>query len=145
MPHGHWKTPTFVTGLRQPGMVAPLVLDGLINAAVFRAYVEQMPGPTLRPCGIVIMDNGSAHKVDGVRQAIEARSAELVSLPPYFPDLNPIEQLFAKLKALLCRKAARTVSTLWEAIGALIENFEPDEAPTTSATPDMVQAERNPP
>ena len=127
VPHGHWKTTTFVAGLRQSGVVAPLVLDGPMNGAVFRAYVEQMLGPALRPGDIVIMDNLSAHKVDGVRQAIEAHGAELIYLPPYSPDLNPIEQLFARLKALLRKEAARTVSTLWAAIGALLDSFEPDE------------------
>ena len=127
VPHGHWKTTTFIAGLRQAGVVAPLVLDGPMNGAAFRAYVEQMLAPTLRRGDVVIMDNLSAHKVDGVRQAIEARGAELLYLPPYSPDLNPIEQLFAKLKALLRKTAARTVSTLWEAIGALLDSFEPDE------------------
>lgn len=127
VPHGHWKTTTFVAGLRQAGVVAPLVLDGPMNGAAFRAYVAQMLAPTLRPGDIVIMDNLSAHKVTGGRQAIEARGAELVYLPPYSPDLNPIEQLFARLKALLRKAAARTVSTLWAAIGALLESFQPDE------------------
>ena len=127
VPHGHWKTTTFIAGLRQAGVVAPLVLDGPMNGAAFRADVEQMLAPTLRRGDVVIMDDLSAHKVDGVRQAIEARGAELLYLPPYSPDLNPIEQLFAKLKALLRKAAARTVSTLWAAIGALLENFEPDE------------------
>ena len=127
VPHGHWKTTTFVAGLRQSGVVAPLVLDGPMNGEVFRAYVEQMLAPTLLPGDVVIMDNLSAHKVDGIRQAIEAQGARLVYLPPYSPDLNPIEQLFAKLKALLRKAAARTVSTLWAAIGVLLQNFEPDE------------------
>ena len=127
VPHGHWKTTTFVAGLRQSGVVAPLVLDGPMNGEVFRAYVEQMLAPTLRPGDVVIMDNLSAHKVDGIRQAIETQGAELVYLPPYSPDLNPIEQLFAKLKALLRKAAARTVSTLWAAIGVLLESFQPDE------------------
>ena len=127
VPHGHWKTTTFVAGLRQSGVVAPLVLDGPMNGEVFRAYVEQMLAPTLRPGDVVIMDNLSAHKVDGIRQAIETQGAELVYLPPYSPDLNPIEQLFAKLKALLRKAAARTVSALWAAIGVLLESFQPDE------------------
>ena len=118
---------TFVAGLRQAGVVAPMVLDGPMNGVAFRAYVAQMLAPTLRPGDIVIIDNLSAHKVAGVRQAIEARGAELVYLPPYSPDLNPIEQLFARLKALLRKAAARTVSTLWAAIGALLESFQPDE------------------
>ena len=116
-----------MAGLRQSGVVAPLVLDAPMNGEVFRAYVEQMLAPTLRPGDVVIMDNLSAHKVDGIRQAIETQGAELVYLPPYSPDLNPIEQLFAKLKALLCKAVARTVSTLWAAIGVLLESFQPDE------------------
>ena len=100
-----------MAGLRQAGVVAPLVLDPM-NGVAFRAYVEQMLAPTLRPGDIVIMDNLSAHKVAGVRQAIEARGAELVYLPPYSPDLNPIEQLFARLKALLRKAAVCTVSAL---------------------------------
>ncbi len=127
VPHGHWKTTTFVAGLRQSGVVAPLVLDGPMNGEVFRACVEQMLAPTLQPGDVVITDNLSAHKVDGIRQAIEAQGAKLVYLPPYSPDLNPIEQLFAKLKALLRKAAARTVSTLWAAIGVLLQSFEPDE------------------
>ena len=116
-----------MSGLRQSGVVAPLVLDAPMNGEVFRAYVEQMLAPTLRPGDVVIMDNLSAHKVDGIRQAIETQGAELVYLPPYSPDLNPIERLFAKLKALLRKAAARTVSTLWAAIGVLLESFQPDE------------------
>ena len=127
VPHGHLKTTTFVAGLRQAGVVAPLVLDGPMNGAAFRAYVEQQLAPTLQPGDVVIMDILSAHKVAGVREAIEARGAALVYLPPYSLDLNPIEQLFAKLKTLLRKAAARTVDTLWAAIGALLESFEPDE------------------
>ena len=98
-----------------------------MNGAAFRAYVEQQLAPTLQPGDVVIMDILSAHKVAGVREAIEARGAALVYLPPYSLDLNPIEQLFAKLKTLLRKAAARTVDTLWAAIGALLESFEPDE------------------
>ena len=127
VPHGHRKTTTFVAGLRQSGVIAPLVLDGPMNGEVFRAYVEQMLAPTLEPDDDVIMDNLSAHKVCGIRQAIKALGAELVYLPPYSPDLNPIEQLFAKLKALLRKPAARSVSTRWAAIGVLLQSFEPDE------------------
>lgn len=109
VPHGHWKTTTFVAGLRHDGITAPLVVDGPMNGDVFRAYVEQQLAPTLRPGDVVIMDNLASHKVSGVRQAIEAVGAELVYLPPYSPDLNPIEQAFAKLKALLRSAAARTI------------------------------------
>ena len=100
-PHGHWKTSTFLAALRQDRIAAPCVIDGPINGAAFRAYVEQFLAPTLSPGDIVIMDNLGSHKVAGVREAIEARGASLIYLPPYSPDLNPIEQVFAKLKAKL--------------------------------------------
>jgi transposase len=127
VPHGHWKTSTFVAGLRVNGLTAPLVIDGAMNGETFRAYVEQILGPTLAPGDVVIMDNLAAHKVAGIRQAIEARGAKLLYLPPYSPDLNPIEQLFAKLKALLRKAANRTVQTLWATLGALIARFLPGE------------------
>ena len=97
IPHGHWKTSTFVAGLRHDAITAPLVIDGAINGAIFLAYIEQFLAPTLSPGDIVIMDNLPSHKVAGVRAAIEARGATLIYLPPYSPDLNPIEQAFAKL------------------------------------------------
>ena len=106
VPHGHWKTTTLVAALRPDGLGAPCVFDGAINGARFLAYVEQALAPTLRPGDIVVMDNLGAHKVKGVRQAIAAAGAELRYLPPYSPDLNPIEQAFAKLKALLRSAAA---------------------------------------
>jgi transposase len=127
VPHGHWKSTTFVGGLTTRGFVAPYVLDGAMNGAVFRAWVEQMLAPELRPGDIVIMDNLAAHKVDGIAQAITARGAELRYLPPYSPDLNPIEQAFAKLKALLRKAAERTVDGLWNAIGRLLDLFPPTE------------------
>jgi transposase len=127
VPHGHWKTSTFVAGLRVNGLTAPLVIDGAMNGETFRAYVEQILGPTLAPGDVVIMDNLAAHKVAGIRQAIEARGAKLLYLPPYSPDLNPIEQLFAKLKALLRKAANRTVQTLWATLGDLIARFLPGE------------------
>ena len=120
VPHGHWKTTTFLAALRHDGMSAPCVFDGAINGARFLAYVEQALVPTLRPGDMVVLDNLSAHKVKGVRSAIEAVGAELLYLPPYSPDLNPIEQLFAKLKALL-RQAARTRDALWSTIGRLLD------------------------
>jgi transposase len=126
-PHGHWQTTTFVAGLRGNGLAAPLVLDGPMTGEVFRAYVEQMLVPSLAPGDVVVMDNLAAHKVSGVREAIEAAGASLLYLPPYSPDLNPIEQLFAKLKALLRKAAARTKDALWATIGDLIEAFTPDE------------------
>jgi transposase len=111
VPHGHWKTTTFTAGLRHDGIAAPMVLDGPMNGEAFLAYVEQALVPELRPGDIVIMDNLPAHKVHGVRQAIEAVGASLRYLPPYSPDFNPIEMAFAKLKALLRAAAARTIPT----------------------------------
>ena len=127
VPHGHWKTSTFVAALRTSGPTAPLVIDGAMNGEVFRAYVEQVLAPTLAPGDIVIMDNLSSHKSRGVRDAIEAAGATLLYLPPYSPDFNPIEQAFAKLKALLRKAAARTVEALWDTIGVLVQAFRPDE------------------
>jgi transposase len=128
VPYGHWKTTTFIAGLRCDGLVAPCVLDGPINRAAFEAYVEQVLVPTLRRGDIVIMDNLSSHKGPMVREMIEAAGAALLYLPPYSPDLNPIENAFAKLKALLRKAAQRTVEGLWNAIGRLLRCFEPSEA-----------------
>ena len=116
-PHGHWKATTFVAGLRASGVVAPFVLDGPMTGAAFRAYVERVLAPSLSPGDVVVMDNLAAHKVAGVREAVRAAGATVLHLPPYSPDLNPIEQLFAKLKALLRKAAARTKDALWDAIG----------------------------
>lgn len=127
VPHGHWKTTTFIGALRSDGLTAPAVIDGAVNGEAFLAYVEQVLVPTLKPGDIVVLDNLSSHKVAGVREAIEAAGAELRYLPPYSPDLNPIEQLFAKLKALLRNIAARSVEALWTAIGQLTSTFEPGE------------------
>ena len=127
VPHGHWHTSTFIAGLRQDGLVAPCVFNGAINGAAFLAYVEQVLVPTLRHGDIVVMDRLSSHKVAGVRQAIEGAGARLLYLPPYSPDLNPIEQAFAKLKALLRAKALRTVGALWKALGDLVPCFSPAE------------------
>jgi transposase len=121
VPHGHWRTTTFVAGLRQSGIVAPLVLDGPMTGPAFRAYVEQFLAPALGPGDVVVLDNLAAHKVDGVRRAVAAAGASLLYLPPYSPDLNPIEQLFAKLKALLRKAAARTKDELWATIGRLLD------------------------
>ena len=112
VPHGHWKTTTFVAGLRLTGMVAPMVLDGPINGVSFQAYVDQVLVPELRPGDIVIMDNLGSHKGAGVRAAIETAGAELLYLPPYSPDFNPIENAFSKLKAHLRKAAERTVDGL---------------------------------
>lgn len=127
VPHGHWKTTTFVAGLRHDDITAPFVIDRPMNAAIFRTYVERCLAPTLRPGDIVIMDNLSSHKVEGIAQAIEARGAKLCYLPPYSPDLNPIEQAFAKLKALLRKAAARSIEALWQTIGRLLDQFTPEE------------------
>ena len=127
IPWGHWKTTTFVAGLRTTGFIAPMVLDGAMNGAAFKAYVEQMLAPSLSPGDIVIMDNLSSHKVAGVRKAIKAAGAFLLYLPPYSPDLNPIELAFSKLKALLRKAAARSVEDLWRIIGKLLDDFSPQE------------------
>jgi transposase len=127
LPHGHWKTTTFVAGLRADGITAPCVIDGPMNGLIFRAYIEQCLAPTLKPGDIVVMDNLAAHKVEGVREAIEAVGATLRYLPPYSPDLNPIEQLFAKLKALLRKAAERSVEALWKRIGNLLGAFSSTE------------------
>ena len=127
VPHGHWNTSTFIAGLRRDGLIAPCVFDGAINGEAFLAYVEQVLVPTLRPGDVVIMDKLSSHRVAGVRQAIEGAGASLLYLPPYSPDLNPIEQAFAKLKALLRARALRTVGALWRALGDLVPCFSPDE------------------
>ena len=127
VPHGHWKTSTFIAGLRQDRLVAPCVFNGAINGESFLAYVEQMLVPTLTSGDIVVMDNLGSHKVAGVRKAIEAAGARLLYLPPYSPDLNPIEQAFAKLKALLRAKALRTVEALWNALGDIVPCFSPHE------------------
>ena len=127
VPHGHWKTTTFIGGLRLSGMTAPMVLDGPMTGGWFVAYVEQVLVPTLRPGDIVILDNLAAHKNVAARQAIEAAGASVRFLPPYSRDLNPIENAFAKLKALLRKAAARTIDHLWAAIAAAIDTFSPTE------------------
>lgn len=127
VPHGHWKTTTFVAALRCDELTAPCVFDGPMNGECFLAYVEQCLAPTLRHGDVVIMDNLSSHKVAGIRQAIEATGATLRYLPPYSPDLNPIEQLFAKLKALLRKAAARTIDTLVAAIARALCEFRSPE------------------
>jgi transposase len=128
VPHGHWKTTTFVAGLRLSGLSAPMVMDGPMTKAMFLAYVEQVLGPTLQPGDVVIMDNLPAHKGAAVQAAIEATGAMLLRLPPYSPDFNPIEKAFAKLKALLRKAATQTKDALWRAIGTLIETFTPHES-----------------
>jgi transposase len=127
VPHGHWKTTTFVAALRLDGMTAPMVLDGAMHAAAFLAYVEQVLAPTLEPGEIVVMDNLPAHKPKAVRDAIENAGAELRFLPPYSPDFNPIEMAFSKFKAFLKAAAARTVHELWDAIANAIDIFTSTE------------------
>jgi len=127
IPHGHWRTTTFVAGLRLGGLDAPMVLDGAMNGEAFLAYVRHVLVPTLRPGDIVVMDNLGCHKSAAVRAAIEATGAELRLLPPYSPDFNPIEQAFAKLKAILRNAAARTRDTLWNAVAAALDAFSPEE------------------
>ena len=127
VPHGHWKTTTFVAGLRTTGIAAPFVLDGPINRVAFETYVEKVLAPELKPGDIVIMDNLSSHKGPRVRETIEAAGATLRFLPPYSPDFNPIENAFAKLKAHLRKAAERTIDGLWNAIGRLIDLFAPAE------------------
>ena len=127
VPHGHWKTTTFVGGLRLSGMSAPLVLDGAMNGDAFVAYVEQQLAATLSPGDVVIMDNLPAHEVSGVRKAIESVGATLKYLPPYSPDFNPIEKAFAKLKALLRKAAKRTVEELWDKLAQIIQTVSKTE------------------
>jgi transposase len=127
VPHGHWKTTTFVAGLTMRGMIAPWVLDGPINRDAFETYVDKILVPELRPADIVVMNNLSSHKGPRVRQMIEAVGASLLYLPPYSPDFNPIENAFAKLKAHLRKAAERTVDGLWAAIGRIVDLFGPDE------------------
>jgi transposase len=127
VPYGHWKTSTFVAGLRHDRLVAPLVLNGAMDGQAFLAYVQQFLVPTLRPGDVVIADNLASHKVAGVREAIEQAGARLLYLPPYSPDLNPIEQVFAKLKSLLRTAACRTREALWNTIGKLLAAFSAEE------------------
>ena len=127
VPHGHWKTTTFVGALCLTGMIAPMVLDGPMTGPAFLAYVQQVLAPTLDARKTVIMDNLPAHRVAGVRAAIEATGARLRLLPPYSPDFNPIENAFAKLKALLRKAAARTIPDLWDAIRDALPQFTPTE------------------
>ena len=127
VPHGRWRTLTFVAALRADRIDAPCVLDGPINGRSFLAYVQQFLVPTLSPGDIVILDNLGSHKGKAVRAAIRAAGAKLLFLPAYSPDLNPIEQLFAKLKTLLRKAAERTVEATWRRIGTLLDHFTPRE------------------
>ena len=134
VPHGHWKTTTVTAGLRLTGIAAPMVLDGPMNGEAFRAYVEQALVPELAAGDVVVIDNLPAHKVGGIREAIEQAGATLLYLPPYSPDFNPIEMAFAKLKALLRAAATRTIPDLWDAIAHAIQQFAPRECRNYFAT-----------
>jgi transposase len=127
IPHGHWKTTTFVGALTTRGFIAPWVLDRPINRDAFETYIGKVLAPELRHGDVVIMDNLSSHKGVRVREMIEAAGAELRYLPPYSPDFNPIEMAFSKLKALLRKASARTIGGLWDAIGRLLDLFLPQE------------------
>jgi transposase len=127
VPHGHWRTLTFLAALRCDRIAAPCVVDGPINGASFLAYVEQILAPTLKPGDIVIMDNLGSHKGQAVRAAIRKAGDRLLFLPPYSPDLNPSEQVFAKLKTLLRKASERTVEATWKRIGQLLEAFTAQE------------------
>jgi transposase len=127
VPHGHWQTTTFVAALRLDGLTAPLVIDGAVNGDLFVAYVEQVLVPALRPGDVVVMDNLSCHKRARVRELIEGAGCTLLYLPPYSPDLNPIELAFAKLKALLRKAGKRTMDELWNFLGEALDAFSPEE------------------
>ena len=127
VPHGHWRTLTFLAALRSDRIDAPLVLDGPINGLTFTAWVEQFLLPTLAPGDVVVMDNLGSHKGKATRQLIRSAGARLLFLPPYSPDLNPIEQVFAKLKTLLRKAAPRSVEAIWKSIGSLLDAFPPHE------------------
>lgn len=126
-PHGHWKTTTFVAALRAGGLTAPMVIDGAMTGDLFVAYCRQVLAPTLRPGDVVVMDNLACHKRAEARRAIEAAGAAVAFLPPYSPDLNPIEQAFSKLKSVLRRRGERTVERLWAALGESLDWFPADE------------------
>jgi len=127
VPHGHWKTTTFICGLRYDGVTAPFMLDGAMDGPHFLAYVEQILAPTLKRGDVVFMDNVGIHLVDGVEDAIEARGARVYHLPPYSPDLNPIEQLYARLKSFLRKMKARTVDKLWKTIASFLKTVSKSE------------------
>jgi transposase len=126
-PFGHWGTQTFVAGLKCDGLIAPWVIDAPMNRAIFEAYVETQLVPALKPGDVVILDNLSSHKSEKAEKAIRSKGAWLLFLPPYSPDLNPIEMAFSKLKAHLRAAAARTIDDLWKAIGSICALFTPEE------------------
>jgi transposase len=126
-PHGHWKTLTFIAALRCDRIEAPFVLDGPINGEAFQLYVEKILAPALQPGDVVIMDNLGSHKGKAARAIIRSRKAHLIFLPPYSPDLNPIEQVFAKLKHLMRAAQPRDVEATWRKAGQLLDLFSPQE------------------
>jgi transposase len=127
VPHGHWKTTTFVAALRADGPTAPMVIDGAMTGDLFVAYIRQVLAPTLRPGDVVVLDNLPCHKRAEATRAVEAAGATVAFLPPYSPDLNPIENAFSKVKAVLRRREERTVEGLWAALGQSLDWFAPDE------------------
>ena len=126
-PFGHWKTQTFVAALRSNGLTAPFVVDQPMNRRIFEVYIETQLAPALKPGDVVIMDNLPAHKSQRAEAAIRAKGAWVLFLPPYSPDLNPIEMAFAKLKAHLRKAKARSIDALWKAVGSICELYSPDE------------------
>jgi transposase len=126
-PFGHWKTQTFIAGLRSHGLTAPFVVDRPMNRGIFDVYVETQLAPTLSKGDVVILDNLAAHKSPAAEKAIRAKGAWMLFLPPYSPDLNPIEMAFSKLKAHLRARAVRTLDALWKAIGDICDLFDPQE------------------
>jgi len=141
-PHGRWRTLTFLAALRNDRIEAPCVIDGPINGESFLAYVEQVLVPALKPGDIVIIDNLGSHKGKAVRRAIRAAGAKLFFLPPYSPDLNPIEQVFAKLKTLLRKTDPRTIEATWRGIGDLLDRFTPRECANYLANAGMLLPNR---
>jgi transposase len=127
VPYGHWKSTTFLAALRSTGLTAPMVIDGAMNGPLFLAYLQQILTPTLKPGDVVVMDNLPAHKVAGVKEIVEKAGAQVLYLPPYSPDLNPIELVFSKLKWLLRSAQERDVEKLWKTCGVLMDRFSPDE------------------
>lgn len=127
IPHGHWKSMTFIAGLRSDGLTAPWVIDGAMNGDTFEHYIKTQLAPTLNKGDVVILDNLSSHKRHGARQAVEERGAWLLFLPPYSPDFNPIELAFSKFKAHMKRLKPRTVEDLWKAAGTICDLFNPEE------------------
>lgn len=126
-PFGHWATQTFIAGLKCNGLIAPWVVDAPMNRAIFETYIETQLAPALKPGDVVIMDNLSSHKSEKAETAIHAKGAWVLFLPPYSPDLNPIEMAFSKLKAHLRAAAVRTIDDLWKAIGSICAMFTPEE------------------